>query len=80
MEGLVQRDRNSRTAGSAVCGGHLPAFRECPMKSHRSSVLLTAVLLLLSMALLRPIRAGAQETSEGVKSGNYNLKQSIEMG
>lgn len=80
MEGLVQRDRNSRTAGSAVCGGHLPAFRECPMKSHRSSVLLTAVLLLLSMALLRPIRAGAQETSEGVKAGNYNLKQSIEMG
>jgi len=80
MESMVQRDRNSRTAGPAVCGGHLPAFREWPMISNRYSLFLTGFLLILSMALLRPIPARAQEPSEGVKAGNYNIKQSIEMG
>ncbi|MBZ5515023.1 MAG: hypothetical protein LAN62_09310 [Acidobacteriia bacterium] len=50
------------------------------MKLNRRGTLLAVLLLILSTVLLGPTPAGAQETSEGVKVGNYNLRQSIELG
>jgi hypothetical protein len=80
MDTTIERDTKSRTAGPAAGGAAPLASGEWPMKSIRRYRYITVVLLVLSTALLNSVPSAAQETSEGVKAGNYNLKQSIEIG
>jgi hypothetical protein len=48
------------------------------MKPNR--LFLTLPACLLSLTLLPPVRTLAQETGEGINRGNYNVKQSVELG
>jgi hypothetical protein len=50
------------------------------MKPKRVPLCLAVFSFILSMVLWSPVAALAQETGEGLNSGNYNIQQSIEFG
>ncbi len=54
------------------------SFRECLMKLNRCPLYFAAFVVALMLVLGIP--AAAQEPTEGINSGNYNIKQTIEFG
>lgn len=75
---MTNRENRTFTTRRGVrCAPRRLSSRECPMKANHTFCPLLALMLVL---LLLPTGAAAQEPTEGVNWGNYNIKQSVTFG